>query len=459
MNRNIRIEIIVIIILLFTIIFGGKTFLKNSREFPKEEGIKNENVEKAQIKSPKNNNDKKDSKRDQNNKEYCTTSLPEFGDVVNSNEKSILYNTTCIIEDSNMSYDGLRVSRVYLRGAGNEYNKKIFETTEKISYDSIIGKNKDIVRIQTSDEYGENKMVYFFDKRGEKIDYKSEEESDYKNEYVSPNGRYLASLPNMTKSGYRPAAVVKIVDTKSGKVNEYDFRKDVHELNGIIIDSWSPDSDYLYVVGGIYEFGAPAKLWKIDVKNNKVKDFNLDGLSFPVEIYPEYQIAFVSNRRDGDNMYAGDFVSSGSVEEVSEENKKLIDLELFKINLDDGEVSSFVKEKALSSFRNLFFNGSHVYFESTYGLAEINSDSFRNSSVIKKVNFDTGKNRLYSDDESHIWLFVPEKNALILEEDKKMYYVNLEDDKRDLIGDVTINVAGANKLNNEYIRNVEGLVN
>lgn len=458
MNRNIRIEIIVIIILLFTIIFGGNIFFKKNKEFFREEGAENNQAEVAQPESKLKNNNKEEVAKQEYDEDYCNTNFLEFGDIATSDEKSILYNTTCIIEDSMKAHGGLHVSRVYLRGAGNEYNKKIFETTTTILYDSIIGKNKDVIKIQTSDSSGENEHVYFFNKKGEEIEYEKDEQ-DYKKEYFSPSGRYLASLPYMTKSGYRSAAVVKIVDTKSGKVNEYDFRKDVHELNGIIIDSWSPDSDYLYVVGGIYEFGAPAKLWKIDVKNNKVKDFNLDGLSFPVEIYPEYQIAFVSNRRDGDNMYAGDFVSSGSVEEVSEENKKLIDLELFKINLDDGEVFSFVKEKSLSSFRNLFFNGSHIYFESTYGLAEINSDSFRNSSVIKKVNFDTGKNKLYSDDESHIWLFVPEKNALILEEDKKMYYVNLEDDKRDLIGDVTINVAGANKLNNEYIRNVEGLVN
>lgn len=393
---------------------------------------------------------------DKEKPDTCSSSLPEFGDPANSGEKSILYGTRCIIEDSRMAYGGEYISRAYIRGSANGFNKKIFETKEQVLYASITGDNKDVISIRTSDSYGKNEKRHYFNKKGEKVDYEEKNERQAL-ALPSPDKKFIANLPAPGEKEYRPPAVVKIQDVSSGKTAEYDLQKEVHLLNGIVINSWSPDSRYLYVTGGIYEFFAPAKLWRIDVEKGKVKTYALDNLTFPVRVYPGYGVAFAAKSYES-GMYDGNFVSAGQAENTTE-SKKITSLELYKIDLATGKISLFAREKALASFRNMFFNGKSVYYEATYGLANITDDSFRNQSVIKKTDLATEKNSLFSDDESHIQLFIPEENAMIMEYDKEMFYTELESGKQERFGDAHTPVNGANKTGVEYITRINGLVN
>jgi hypothetical protein len=86
-------------------------------------------------------------------------------------------------------------------------------------------------------------------------------------------------------------------------------------------------------------------------------------------------------------------------------------------------------------------------------------NSFRNSSVIKKINLEKNKSVLYSDDESHIKLFIPEKSAFLLEKNKQLFYTYSKKDKRDFIGNAYTMVAKANQTGIEYVTDIIGLVN
>jgi hypothetical protein len=390
----------------------------------------------------------------------CDDSMAEFGNASNSNTESILYKTVCIIKDSDMAYGKSAISRTYIRGDNNSYNKKIFETKEKVMTVSVAGDDNDKIRIKTSDERGNNEKLYFFDKNGKEIEFDEKAQQRHQKKVYSRDKKYIASLPETKEGDYRPEAIVIITNVSSGKTNEYDFRENVNSMNGIVIDSWSPDGRYVYVKGGIYEFAAPAKLWRIDVKKNKIKSYNLDGFSFPVRIYPENNLALVTKGSpSGDSMFGGNFVSSGQISGVSDQNKILQNIELHKINLETGKISLVIKEKALGSFRSLLFDGENIYYESTYELVDMERNSFRNSSVIKKINLEKNKSILYSDDESHIKLFIPERSAFLLENNKQLFYTYLKKDERDLIGNVYTIVAKANQTGIEYTTDIIGLVN
>lgn len=397
---------------------------------------------------------------DEKREEICNKTLPEYGDVHNSVEESILYTTRCIIEDGVAAYEGKKISRVYIRGVENEYNKKIFETEEDILYVSIAGEKRNIIRIETSDSYVNNKKVSFFDRRGMVVAMSDSlmQSRQYMQEVVSPDEEHVARMSSPKEGEYYVPAIVNILNKNSGDSKEYDFRKEVDKMNGVYIDSWSPDGRYLYVSGGLYEFLAPAKLWRIDIEKNAIKRYNLKNLLFPVSVYPQYGVAFVTKGSCGD-MKSGNSVSSGTAKNLSEEDKTPCPFELYRVDLDTGSMRLFLKEKALDAFRGMVFDGKFLYYEISDGFIDIpNGNAYRNISSIKKVDMKTGMPYMYAKDESHTYTFVSSKNTTLIEINKQMFLVFLTSDKREYFGDVSTNVALVDEVGKEYITYVEGLV-
>jgi hypothetical protein len=120
----------------------------------------------------------------------CDDSMAEFGNASNSNTESILYKTVCIIKDSDMAYGKSAISRTYIRGDNNSYNKKIFETKEKVMTVSVAGDDNDKIRIKTSDERGNNEKLYFFDKNGKEIEFDEKAQQRHQKKVYSRDKKY-----------------------------------------------------------------------------------------------------------------------------------------------------------------------------------------------------------------------------------------------------------------------------
>ncbi|TXH05368.1 MAG: hypothetical protein E6R05_02225 [Candidatus Moraniibacteriota bacterium] len=386
----------------------------------------------------------------------CEEHTAEFGDPLAVETEAIVYTTKCTIEEDQYVSGGKHVLRTYIRGAGNEYNKLLFDTDEKNIWTSIIPVVPNVIYIQTSDRRGQDEKDYFFDKRGNPVEFDLKKEREkYRNEVISPNGQYVASLPKPDENEYRAPAIVEILDAETGETKTYDFTKQVNELNGVYVDSWSPDSRYVYVAGGIYEFAAPAKLWRVDVTSGTIKKYRLDKFSFPVRVFPDRGIALVT---EGGCKMMGYTISSGSVDELSDEAKATCPMSLYSVNLDTGVISLISKEDAMYSFGNMFLWRDEIYHNTSYGYTNINEDSYRNSSVIKKIDLKTRTSSMYSEDESHVKLFIPKKDRAIMQLKDGYYIVSLETGAKDYIGKPHIMSHGANELKKEIVTEITGLV-
>lgn len=429
------------ILIIISSIIGGSILIENKKN-------------KEAIVSTINNKKVKDNV-------VCGKSIEEFGDA-SMTEESVLYTTECIISDSRNLYGEDSIKRVYLRGVNNEFNKKIFETKEKILSADVIEKGDDVVRVKTSNDYGENEKTYFFNKKGEKILNFSDDNLSQRNyvvEKISPDGKFTARM-NLPKDDMNHIpAIIEVVNNLSGNFKKYDLTGEVDRFNGVIIDSWSQDSRHLYVAGGIYEFYAPAKLWRIDIEDEKIEKYNLDGFNFPVHIYPDQNVAFVEKNVNCNGNYGGNFVSAGNVNEVSKEDKKSCLFEMYSVDLQTKETILLAREEAIDAFRNMFFDGNYVYYETTYNLIGINSDAFRNESVVRRVNLENKFVESYSEDESHIYMFIPKNKAFVLEDDKKIFLVYPYENRKEYIGESPIRVALSNKTGVEYIVEISKLVN
>jgi hypothetical protein len=151
-------------------------------------------------------------------------------------------------------------------------------------------------------------------------------------------------------------------------------------------------------------------------------------------------------------------VSLGSVDALSEEAKRTCPISLYSVNLDTGMVSLVSKEDALYSFGNMFLWRDEIYHDTSYGYTGIDEDSYRNSSVIKKIDLKTKTSSVYSEDESHIKLFVPKKDRAIMQLRDGYYLVSLETGMKDYIGKPQIMSHGANELMQEMVTEIIGLV-
>lgn len=390
----------------------------------------------------------------------CSEHYPEFGNPTAVDTEVILYTTKCTIEDSDYAYGGERILRAYIRGAGNEFNKLLLETKEDALWTSIVFYKPSVIQLQTSDRQGKNEEYSYFNKKGERIEFDPEAEKvNYRRIVTSPDSRYSATLPLPEENEYRAPAIVEILDAETGETKTYDFTKQVNEWNGIYVDSWSPDSRYVYVAGGIYEFEAPAKLWRIDVKSAVVKKYGLDKFSFPVRVHADRGLAFVTERYRCNAMDTGyTTMSEGSVEALSDEYKRTCPIMLYLVNLDTGVVSLVSKEQAMYSFSNMFLWEDEIYHNTSYGYTNVDADTHRSTSVIRKIDLKTKASTTYSEDESHINLPIPKKDRAIMQLEDGYYLVSLETGVKDYIGKPEILVHGANELKNEIVSQIIGLV-
>lgn len=281
--------------------------------------------------SCKNKNNDKEMANQLNVK--IISDIKEFGKI-NFKKNIIIYKTETIIKKySDNSTD--TIVRFYVRDFEGKFNIKIFEVLNTPDFNgatygellekkylkinrsapghatTIIKLDGSFIKKKINDEYGIIKLI-------------------------SPNNRYLVistyyDLPE--KSEYIPNTVV-IKNLKNKKTDEYDFSQ--ASLNGIYLGGFSNDSKYIYICGGRYEFWAEAKLWKIDIENKNIYKYEgIDKLSYPVNLFINDNIAYISNQKY----------------QFIEEYPTKIDL--FELNLNNKELKLLTSENAISAFHDL----------------------------------------------------------------------------------------------------------
>ena len=219
----------------------------------------------------------------------------------------------------------------YISNFERSFNKKLFEDNSITYYDfESLDDGKGFYATATG---GNHYSIDFF---GNVATPTSEERKSYlakrkttwegnswQQKVVSPDGGKIATLAGVE---YGDTATLEIQDSSAQEDNQtYTFSG--NGINGYYLVTWSQDGRYIYVAGGLYEFSAPAKLWRVDRQNKKITYYDqLTGMVFPVFISPKYNVALV---RDADHF--------GDID-------KNIKTTLHGLNLDTGEISAIVTE-------------------------------------------------------------------------------------------------------------------
>ena len=156
-------------------------------------------------------------------------------------------------------------------------------------------------------------------------------------------------------------------------------------LDGLYLVAWSPDNKYLYVSGGMWEFTAPAALWKVDVATGaKTKYSNLTGFRFPIMAYPAHDVAYVLKDFDGDDMF----------------NPTTRPISLYQFSLSNPAAPTVVAtEQAQVAFSSLFRIQNNLFYQNQ--IAEENNE-------IKKYNLDTQSAGTLA--KGDVWLLAHSEN-------------------------------------------------
>jgi len=367
---------------------------------------------------------------DQANKasDACGNStITEYGAVSSQND-ILVYVTECIIKvHPDNGTDSLM--RFYVRDARGTFNRKVFEVLNTPAFGGstwaqLGGMKNDKIIIHRAESSSRDRV---FDEGGNEVkDFSDlEQRYNYSRLSLSPAGTYLAVDYMEEKAGQ---VDIKYVGT--GEVRSLAF-PDVG-IAGVRVAGWSNDEKILYVAGGLYEFSARAKLWKVMIDTGEMIAYKgLDSFVFPVQVFPQDGVAFVSNH--GVGWDTGD--------------AKPVDTYLFQVNLADGKKSLLIKEKAKLAFNELVKLGNQVFYDLDGQIKAF--DMVTRQSRFISAGPATLFSIVYSDQEG--WLVLYER------ENYKFYFAG--EDKEIIIGSRGTDIGFQVPTNNrEYVMNMVGVI-
>lgn len=283
-------------------------------------------------------------------KEEKCASTPDYG-ISPENGTFFIYQTKCWIEPSCSAGEHPVVFNYYLRDVDGNFSRKLFTSTNEVGvveYD-IFGLAKSGEGFFARDVSGNYYSIDFF---GTVTEIEKQEdlelyEAKFENDsflIASPDGTKLAKMV-YTDDNRDPKDVLEVVDIKTGEKNTYKPPK--NPWNRVVLDSWSLDGRYLYLTGGIYEFSAPAKLWRFDIRTGNFFSYDkINKFVWPVFVSPENNIALV---RDNDWF--------GSETYVGKKTK------LYALNLITGNVSKIdEREGYLGQFLSSDTEDDNFYY-------------------------------------------------------------------------------------------------
>jgi len=373
-KRKIRTGLGIIVFMIYAL--TAAAFVWNYKMFEKNQEVIDQPQKMIGIEKPIAAQPQKQSAlSDQNVSASEISHIPDFGAPPKKSTVLIYETIQRLGSQCNTKNDMVVINNYYIRDINGTFNKQIFS-----------GKNFGYSFTPTDDGKGFNAIFapynevpknYLIDFSGNIKEVRTENENNnsipdgkrYVREIPSPNGRYIARSILYDKSAEMPT-IVEIYDTKTKKTDTYDFKSD--SFNGTFIDSWSPDSKSLYAVGGIYEFSAPAKLWRIDVGSKEPYPYKqIEGMKYPVIISPENNIAFIRDKDHFNEQSNGDLTTN-----------------IYSVDLANGTIKKVTTENGFVSFPSIFY-GNNIYYHVSQ-----NSDDISQSSDIKIL--DAKKNKVDS---------------------------------------------------------------
>ncbi len=274
-----------------------------------------------------------------------TDSIKQFGEV-NTQSDIIVYSTECVLKTyGNNSTDSLM--RFYVRDALGTFNRKIYEVLNKSefggsTYAQIIDEHGGKIKIHRVKNDQDSVIIDVFGKE-QATAFPEEQLPEWLQTVVSPNKKYAAFSLADTNSGV--SKNIRVKNLESGQSKDYNFSET--GLNGAYIADWSEDSATLYIMGGIWEFSAPAKLWSINISQQTVKEYKgLEDFTFPVRVVSKRKIALLSNNSPSMGM---------------DENSSSV-VSLYSLDLQTEKKTLIKEEKASWAFSPTVLVGDNIFY-------------------------------------------------------------------------------------------------
>lgn len=305
--------------------------------------------------------------------EKCrNNTVKEFGKVIRSQD-IVVYETDCVTKVyPDNSTDSL--IRFYVRDAAGTFNRRLYSvfntpaTQRGGTYAKLAGIRQDLIEIHRVT--GEEDKI-FIDLSGQAVQdlSKLEQDDTAYGMTLSPNGQNVAFI----RSNLEEMTKIEVMNVQSGKSKVYDFSETGR--HGVLPAAWSKDSGTLYVSGGLYEFYAPAQLWRINIVTQGVSKYEgIDKYDYPSPVFPEEDVALMSNQSN-----------QGRDINLGEENPKPKDKTLFALNLSTSKVIPVVSENAVYAFGDIFKIGSYIIY-SKYSAGDQKSIKYKKLNLATKVS-------------------------------------------------------------------------
>lgn len=301
--------------------------------------------------------------------------FPDIGTAPKDGNGIIFSTRRYFGSQCNKNRNQTQIFTYYIRSIDGSFSRRLFYDKDA-GYSFALSKDKNEF---SASKY--NAQSYLFDFSGNtqalgkssSIDI-SQKNKKYYNELTSPDGKFIARniLPDADKGN--SVTAIELHNNLTGEDVRYDFGKE-YGFNGIYVNAWKSDSKSVYIAGGIYEFSAPANLWRIDIGNPNPHHFKqFEGMVYPISINSDENVAFA---RDKDHF--------------SENPSKDIITNLYMVDLTSEKKEKIITESAYIS-RVFPFYSSKAFYQVCKNF-ETNSQSCN----VRYFDISDNKNHLFAD--------------------------------------------------------------
>lgn len=427
MNKQIKIEIAVGIILASGLLFGGIYWLQD----------KNNNSTPMSVNSPVPTSNNKQDQKVLNNKisdsKDCS-GIVDFGNNANNNGVFV-YSTACYL-GTRCSTDSVAIVNYYIRDFEGTFNKKIFTLNKLTSLYFYPNKEKDGFDVISSNA-GDRKY-FAVSNSGNVTESSNKLKSDENQEVYSANKKKVAKIVDIRRM---TGLIIEIHNLENKKVKKYNLKEYFNRMSGMYIDSWSSDDRYVYVAGGMYEFSAPAVLLRIDTEKEKIMQYDkLKDMAYPITIYPGKEVAFV---RDSDH-----FGESGVVD---------FSTNIFALDLKSGDINKIAKEKGIISSIVASYNNK-AYYEVYQSDDDYENGNIKYINISEKTTHEFLKKAVITNPVFKAWSYTFEDNEGVyfsFKQNNQLYISSFENpEQKKLVGTVDLGNCTLNQNGIEYIKDV-----
>ena len=373
-------------------------------------------------------------------------SIPDLGS--NTEEEGIfVYSTLCRLGSKcNTNGNMTSIVNYYIRNFEGTFHKKIFTSINSLdwtTYDFYPKKERngfDVIS-STGDKFFVSNSGSVDEVKSDSKNNETSADGHYKQEVYSSNKQRVAKILSAeTSKDINAGLVLEVYESGSGGVEKYDLSKYFSRMSGMYIDSWSKDSRYVYVAGGIYEFSAPAVLLRIDTEKKKVMSYEkLKGMVYPVTVFAEQGVAFVIDK-----------------EHFGEEDGADVSTNIFALDLATGDIKKIVQENGSISPIVASYTGRAYY--GVYQGEDYENQDIRYIDIAKKTVHNFLENAFITKPEFKSWAYTfedKEGEYFSFKQDSQLYIASFNDiNNKKLLGEIGLNNCRVIEHKKEYLGEV-----